>query len=107
MNHQLRKAQYYKIRNMPFSKNLIISYFQRMIIVDREHILRRLEKLIKSKIDCDVKTFDELMPKIMKELKINEKAIIRNNVSYNIAYIPEFRDVVYFEMILPYLRKKE
>jgi hypothetical protein len=105
MNHQLRKANYFKIKMMPNSNNLIKNYFEKMILVDREQILRRLRNLTKKEYQCSIETFDEVMPQIMKELNIVEKPIIRDNVSYNIAYIPEFRDVVYFELILPYLNK--
>jgi hypothetical protein len=106
-NHQLRKAQYYKIKSMPFSTNLIMNYFRSMIIIDREFILKRLEKLTNKQYNCNIKTFDNVMPHIMKELNVVEKPLIRSDFSYNIAYIPEFRDVVYYELILPYLKKNE
>jgi hypothetical protein len=84
-----------------------MSYFKPMIILDRENIIKRLEELTNKEINCNINTFDNVMPPIMNELNVNEKPLIKGDFSYNIAYKPEFRDVVYYDLILPYLKKQE
>jgi hypothetical protein len=83
---------------------LIGKYLKTMIDVDRTNIKRRLSGLTKLHFSESNKNFDQEIPPFMKNLKKEEKSIIQNDFSYNIAYFPEFKDVVYYEFILPYLK---
>ena len=81
-------------------------YFVRMIDSDRVHIKKRITQLTGQQFDLiKNKNFDEEIPQIMKNITVKDHAPIHQNASYNITYIPVFRDVAYYEFILPYLNK--
>lgn len=83
------------------------TYFRNMINEDRKQIKRRVCEITKESFDA-VKNeeFDSEFPKIMKNFNLNENALINMEYSYNITYIPMFRDAAYYEFITPYLKVK-
>lgn len=108
-NNQLRKAGYFKLKDNSGQNDVLINrYFRRMIDVDRTQIKRRLSLIAKvDDLSTDNRRFDEEIPPLMKVLDVNENDIIRNDVSYNIAYCHEFKDVFYYESVLPYLKNQK
>ncbi len=106
-NHQLRKAQYFKMRKSEGNfETLQNSYFRNMISEDRKNIKRRLSSLTGQNMNqIDNKNFDSEFPIIMKNFNVEETSLINRDYSFNITYIPVFRDAAYYEFITPYLNK--
>ncbi len=82
-------------------------YFVKMIDQDRINIKKRITQL--TGVELDIfrnKNFDQEIPDMMKKLgDVTDAGHINGDISYNITYIPAFRDVAYYEFIVPFLNK--
>lgn len=118
-NHQLRKAEYFKLRTdhpdgVGFLKE---NYYEAMISEDRHNILKNLMDITgKSFEEVNDDNFDLIIPFVMKE-KLKELPLrvptgkdqmvmhkLKGDVSYNISYIPEFKDVAAVEFFEPFTK---
>jgi hypothetical protein len=108
----MRKAQFIKFRTTakPDTALVLKNYFKNTIDMDRNYIVKVLKEAIGEDYSQLVgkKEFDlEITPllNVLKEHK-EGKATITTDYTYNMAYVNEYEHVTYYELVLPYIKKK-
>lgn len=108
-NYQLRKCQYMKIKNGNMKNEYLLrNYFEKMMRKDREVIRRKLQLITGEVYDyISNAEFDRNIIPVMKTINMIEKPLIRGDTSYNITHILDFKDLAYFEFILPFIKSQK
>lgn len=102
----MRKAQFIKFKNNKDDSSIMRHYFEESIRTDRRYISLFIQQMTgKDFTKTHGYNFDteviEIMQKNGNFREVNVK--INGDVSYNIAFNPRFKDVTYYEFILPYI----
>lgn len=111
-NHQLRKIQYRHLMESKQSADTLKDrFFKAALLKDREVMGRRMKRrdhkaAIEAAGDVLSREFDQALARLIKtDLGYKTDAKLTGDYSYNICYVPRFRQVFYNDYIRPLFDK--
>jgi hypothetical protein len=106
LTYQMRKAQYMKFNGGKDNHLYMRQYYEDNIRMDRRYISLFVHHMTGKDITkIHGSNFDsQIIPIMQKNTGFKEVNVkISGDMSYNIVFVPEFKDVTYYEFILPYV----